>query len=173
MVTPRATLGASRRLILSFVLVLLVPALAVVWLGVRLIEQDRAIASCQLQERRESAADRFVAGLEQAVSSTERRLDGEPTALGIRSDDDAVLLILRPSGIEAYPTDRLLYVPPRPAGPAELTEAFEAGFSTRVPRQGLSRCRGRVSGTGVFAFSSRAGGRATTSGADLEKVGPC
>ena len=78
MVTPRAWLGASRRLILSFVLVLLVPAGAVVWLGARLIEQDRALASRQLRERRESAADRLIAGLEQAVSATERRLDGGP-----------------------------------------------------------------------------------------------
>jgi hypothetical protein len=31
--------------------VLLVPATAVVWLGARLIEQDRALASRQLRER--------------------------------------------------------------------------------------------------------------------------
>lgn len=127
MVKPRAWLGASRRLILSFVLVLLVPAAAVVWLGVRLVEQDRALASRQLRERRESAADRLIAGLEQAVSSTERRLDGDPAGLPIRPDDDAVLITLRPGGIEAYPKDHLLYVPTLPPGPAEPTEAFEAG----------------------------------------------
>ena len=126
MVTPRASIGASRRLILSFVLVLLVPALAVIWLGVRLIEQDRAIASGQLRERRESAADRLIAGLEQAVSSTERRLDGESDAVGIRPDDDAVLVTLRPGGIEAYPRD-LLYAPVLPPGPPEPTDAFEEG----------------------------------------------
>jgi hypothetical protein len=125
--TQGAWLGASRRLILSFVLALLVPATAVVWLGVRLIEQDRALASRQLRERRESAADRLIAGLEQAVSSTERRLDGEPAGLPIHPDDDAVLVTLGPSGIEAYPKDRLLYVPAIPPGPAEPTEAFEAG----------------------------------------------
>src|SRR5947207_11343798 len=127
MATPRVWVGASRRLILSFVLVLLVPAAAVVWLGVRLIEQDRALASRQLRERRESAADRLIAGLEQAVSSTERRLDGEPAALPIRSDDDAVLLTMRPSGIETYPKDRLLYLPAIPPGPAEPIAPFEAG----------------------------------------------
>ncbi len=136
MVTPRASIGASRRLILSFVLVLLVPAAAVVWLGVRLIEQDRTIASRQLQERRESAADRLIAGLEQAVSSTERRLDGESDAVGIRPDDDAVLVTLRPDGIQAYPRD-LLYLPALPPGPPEPTEAFEEGealeFRARDP----------------------------------------
>lgn len=127
MATRRAWLGASRRLILSFVLVLLVPATAVIWLGVRLIEQDRALASRQLRERRESAADRLIAGLEQAVSSTERRLDGEPTRLPIRPDDDAVLVTLRSSGIDAYPRGRLLYVPAIPPGPSEPTAVFEAG----------------------------------------------
>ena len=83
---PRAWLGASRRLILSFVLVLLVPAAAVIWLGVRLIEADRVLASRQLRERRESAANRLIVGLEQAVSSTERRLDGDPAFLPIRPD---------------------------------------------------------------------------------------
>ena len=46
--TPFAWLGASRRLILSFVLVLLVPAVAVVWLGARLIEQDRDPVATEL-----------------------------------------------------------------------------------------------------------------------------
>lgn len=126
MATSFAWLGASRRLILSFVLVLLVPAVAVVWLGARLIEQDRALASRQLRERRESAADRLIAGLEQAVSSTERRLGGEPTGAPIQPDDDAVLVTLRTSGIEAYPRD-LLYLPVIPPGLPEPTEAFEEG----------------------------------------------
>src|SRR5436190_23151508 len=105
MATPRVWFGASRRLLLSFVLVLLVPAAAVVWLGLHLIDQDRALASRQLRERRESAADRLIAGLEQAVSSTERRLDGDPTGLPIRRDDDAVLVTLRPGVIETHPRE--------------------------------------------------------------------
>ena len=94
--------------------------------GARLIEQDRALASRQLREGRESAADRLIAGLEQAVSATERRLDGEPTGLPIRPDDDAVLVTLRPGRVEAYPRD-LLYVPVLPSGPPEPTEPFEEG----------------------------------------------
>ena len=74
MSTPRAWRGAPRRLILSFTLVLLAPAAAVVWLGVRLVDEDRALAARQLRERRESAANRLVAGLAQALSASERRL---------------------------------------------------------------------------------------------------
>ncbi len=56
--------GAPNRLILSFLLLLLLPAAAVVWLGIQLLEQDRDLEARQLAERRESAADRFVAALE-------------------------------------------------------------------------------------------------------------
>jgi hypothetical protein len=93
MQNPRAWLAASQRLILSFVLVLLLPATAVVWLGVRLLEQDRALASRQLRDRRESAADRLTGGLEQAVASTERRLESDPDRWALRPDDDAVVVI--------------------------------------------------------------------------------
>lgn len=139
MATPRAWLGASRRLILSFVLVLFVPATAVVWLGVRLIEQDRALAARQLRERRESAADRLIAGLEQAIASAERRLGDEPTGLPVRPDDDAVLVTLGPSGVEVYPRSRLLYVPAVPPGPAEPAAVFEAGEAIEFRSKDYSR----------------------------------
>lgn len=125
--TRRARLGASRRLIWSFLLVMLVPAMAVVWLGVRLIEQDRALAYRQLRERMESAADRLIAGIELAVSSAERRLDIDPTGGDLQPDDDAVTVSLRLDGIEVYPPNRLLYLPVVPPGPLEPAAMFVAG----------------------------------------------
>ena len=55
-VHPACVARCPRRRILSFTLVLLAPAAAVVWLGVRLVDEDRALAARQLRERRESAA---------------------------------------------------------------------------------------------------------------------
>jgi len=127
MPTPLARRGASRRLIVSFVLVLLVPATAVVWLGARLVEQDRALASRQLRERRESAADRVIAGLEQALASTERQLVSGAADAMIRRDDNAVRVTLTANAIEVVPASRLLYVPSLPPAPAEPIDAFEAG----------------------------------------------
>jgi signal transduction histidine kinase len=112
---------------MSFTLVLLAPAAAVVWLGVRLIDEDRALATRQLRERREAAADRVVAGLAQALSATERRLGGGSNALAIRPGDDAVLLTLRRDGIDASPADRLLYRPALPASSAEPVAEFDQG----------------------------------------------
>ena len=68
----RRWLAPPRRLLLSFVLLLLLPATAVVWLGLRLMQQDRDLESRQLLERRGVAADRASAALDQAVSATER-----------------------------------------------------------------------------------------------------
>ena len=127
MTVPRAWLGASRRLVLSFILVLLLPAAAVVWLGARLIDQDRALASRQLRERRESAADRLVASLAQTLSTTERQLESNPTALPVQSHEDSVLITLGPGRVEAFPPGRVLYLPEVPQAPAEPTAPFEAG----------------------------------------------
>ena len=75
---------APRRLIVSFVLLLLLPAAAIVWLGVRLLEQDRSLESRQLAERRASACQRVAAALEQALAATERQLGSlEPDGNGI------------------------------------------------------------------------------------------
>ena len=76
-----------RRLIVSFVLLLLLPAAAIVWLGVRLLEQDRSLESRQMAERRASACDRVAAALEQALAATERRLGS------LEPDGDAIQVI--------------------------------------------------------------------------------
>ncbi len=112
--------GAPNRLILSFLLLLLLPATAVVWLGIQLFEQDRDLEARQLAERRESAADRFVAGLEQAVAASERRLHTSLAGLGITPEDDAMVVAIGSAGILTFPPDRLLYYPKLP--PAALAE---------------------------------------------------
>ena len=52
------------RIISVFVAVTCVPAATVLWLGGRLLEQDRQLATQQKQERREQAADRAVRSLQ-------------------------------------------------------------------------------------------------------------
>jgi hypothetical protein len=125
--THRAPRDAARRLIVSFVLALLAPATALVWLGLRFIEQDRALIERQFRERREGAADRTIAGLEQALASTERRLAGDPSDVGARPDDDAVVLTWTPAGIDVWPAGRLLYLPAPPPDAEESTDVFAPG----------------------------------------------
>ena len=120
-------LDGPKRLLVSFTLLLLVPAAAVVWLGLRLLDQDRAIEARQLLERREAAADRLVSGLEQALSGTEHRLWGGASSVPILPDEDAVLVVGRTGSIAAYPADRLLFLAEAPVAPPEPAAAFEAG----------------------------------------------
>ena len=123
----RGWVDTPRRLIASFVLLLLLPALAVAWLGMQLLEQDRQLASRQLRERREITAERVVAELERAVSATERRLTGTAPDFRLLPEDDAVLVTLGAAGVEARPENHLLYEPERRNELPEPTTDFAAG----------------------------------------------
>ena len=120
-----------RRLIASFLLVLLLPASVVVWLGIRLVEQDRTLEVRQLRERRESACDRIVARLEQQLSATENNLAGDSRASLVRRDDDALVFIFDTAAIESFPKGGLLYgqsaehCEPEPSAPFAAAEDLE------------------------------------------------
>lgn len=85
---------SARRLIVLIVGVTVVPLATLVWLGWRLVEQDRVLEHQQVRQRVERAADLIVAALQRAVGTAERRLaDGEANwpqgavALVFRSPD--------------------------------------------------------------------------------------
>ena len=68
----RDWLRPPRRLLGLFLLVTLVPSLALVASGWRLLEQDRLLSLSQQSERREQAADLAVSELERLVGAAER-----------------------------------------------------------------------------------------------------
>src|SRR5438552_8516170 len=59
---------AGRRLIAILAAVTLVPAATMLWLGSRLLQQDRRLEAQYRQERREQAADRAVRSLQVILS---------------------------------------------------------------------------------------------------------
>ena len=59
----REWFSPPRRLLALFLTVILVPAAALVWLGWRVLEQDRTVEAQRLQERLEAAADRATDAL--------------------------------------------------------------------------------------------------------------
>jgi signal transduction histidine kinase len=123
--------GASRRLIAAFVLLLLLPAAAVVGLGMWLVVQDRQLESDRLRTRRDAAADRMVAALNERLAATERRLsDDDPPG------DDAVKVMMTGEGFSTSPETRLLYRP----GSYVLTDPlpiFAAGEALEHVRRDL------------------------------------
>jgi signal transduction histidine kinase len=93
LMAPRVIRGNLRRLLPAFVVVLLLPAGAVCWLGARLTSLDRELDRRQADERRQAALDRAVVSLEQAIGASERRFvltaNARPSV-----DDDAIVVTL-------------------------------------------------------------------------------
>ena len=103
-------LRSPRNLLVLFLVVMLLPAGTLVVLGVRLLEQDRALASQRRIEILERAADRAVRVLEQELAILTRRLAGQPWAPA-DIPEDLLYLVLYPDRILATPPGRLPYYP--------------------------------------------------------------
>jgi signal transduction histidine kinase len=128
----------SRAAAILFLAVAALSVGALVWMGVRLIEQDRALEAQQLRERREAAADRLTAALGQILLSEEERLT-DPASLDLLPSSDALAVTLSgtssSSDLRVWPDNDLLYYPVISAGreaPASLfAEAEEREFLAR------------------------------------------
>ena len=125
----------SRNTAILFLGVAAVSVAALVWMGVRLVKQDRALEATQLQERREAAADRLIASLEQVLSDEESKLADLPNVDFRPSVYDVVLILAGSPGsseVRVWPDNALLYYPLIPPGreaPSSLfTEAEKSEF---------------------------------------------
>jgi len=138
----RVWLRPQRDLMMLFLLVMLAPAATLVVLGLRLLEQDRALEQQRLTEQRESAADRAVLSLEQALTATEIRL-ANPKAWD--AAEDTLGVVFHSQGIEVTPPGRLLYypvVPERREAPAGLfRQVEEYEFARQDYQSAIVRCR--------------------------------
>src|SRR4030042_3622570 len=109
----------SRNTAILFLGVAAISVAVLVWMGVRLVQQDRVLEAAQLQERREAPADRLTASLEQVLSAEESRLAGLPS-VGFRPSADDVVMILAgspgSSEFQAWPDHALFYYPVISAG---------------------------------------------------------
>jgi signal transduction histidine kinase len=110
--------------VVAFLLVTLLPALALAVLGWRLYQQDVALEARYLQDRLEHAADQVVAALDLQLG---RLRDSLADAGGLPPGDDVVRVTFRPGLVEADPSDRLPYYPPETGSPGALTEPFLRG----------------------------------------------
>jgi len=107
----REWLRPPRAVLALFLVVTLVPAAGLVWLGWYLLRQDRALVDQRIQERRERAADLLVAALDARLRATELELAGAAPRRVLAEADDAVLVILGRGAMDAYPRSHLPYYP--------------------------------------------------------------
>ncbi len=142
----RSWLRPPRDLLMLFLLVMLAPAATLVALGLRLVEQDRALERQRLAEQRESAADRAVISLEQALTATETAL-ANPKIWN--PEEDALRVVFSSRGIEVAPPAHLLYypmLPERREAPAQLfQQAEEDEFGRQDYQAAIVHCRELIS----------------------------
>lgn len=93
-------------LLTAFLVLTLGPSLGLVWLGWRLLDQDRALQHQRIEERRERAADEVVVALQRAVQGSERDLAQlHAPAPG----DDALMVEVKGAETRAHPDGVLLF----------------------------------------------------------------
>ena len=119
-----------RHLFVLFLASTLVPAMALVWLGWRMLDLDRSLARQHVHDRLEHAADLISGALARELDALEERL---PVLLNTPPDtlehQGAVVAALTSGGIDLNAGAPLLYVPARPARtepPAALWAPGEA-----------------------------------------------
>jgi len=128
------------RTVVLFVAVAAVSVVALVWMGARLLTQERALEAQRLQERREAAADRVVAALEQVLLAEERRL-ANPGVPDLAVSDDLLVIVAGLTGIKVRPERAIPFYPVMPAArdapsepysPAERLEFIERDHARAI-----------------------------------------
>jgi two-component system phosphate regulon sensor histidine kinase PhoR len=109
-----------------FLAVAAVSVFALVWLGVGIIRQDRALEAQRLDERREGAADRLVTALERALSAEERLLGSPADPPEGFAADGALLVVADRSTFETWPERSLLYYPSVPPMREVVPDVYRA-----------------------------------------------
>ena len=106
---------------MMFLAVVIPPAVTLVWLGLRLLEQNRALAAQRSEERRDAALQTVAYSLEQSLSEAQRWFVADSPPSGV------VRFTLASHDLRADPPERLAWVPAPPALlPASTREFIEA-----------------------------------------------
>ena len=174
--------GPGRRLMAVFLVVAVILAGTVLWLGWQLARQDREVAAQRLQEHRENAADLAVAALQKSFSQADEQLTviaalplpecRRKAAEFTRAlPSDSVLVLERNGEIEAWPETRLAFYPAVQAAASPPAHAILRSRCNRVPTGGL--CAGFVGPREDCALDRSGDARrgATPHGADLSQAG--
>lgn len=139
---------ASRQLLLLLVVFTLGLAAALVWLGTRLIRQDRNMESQRVREHLDRAGAIVAAELQQRLASLVARLDGAAmlsaserrvvlSRWGDSLDAGELLVEVGPDAVQAYPPGRLRFDPSWTPEPSALDPAFQSGEYLEFQRRDL------------------------------------
>jgi len=102
-----------------FLVVLVPPAVTLILLGLRLLEQDRTLEARREIERREAAAEAVTPSLGQSLNVVERVPPSEALPEG------ALRITVNSNGVKSYPAAHLLWTGARPTLPEASAQLFE------------------------------------------------
>ena len=122
-----AWLRPPRRLLVLFLVVTLAPAAGLVWLGWRLLEQERALEAQRRLERREHGTDLVVGALREQLLASRQGLANPSSALEPETGD-AVVLVFGAGTVRAHPPARLLYDPSGDSSRSPAPESERRAF---------------------------------------------
>jgi signal transduction histidine kinase len=121
-------MSLPRRMPGLFLVATLVPVIALVWLGWRLLEQDRALENQRIIERLEDAADVIAAAIDRRLAGMQDGLAEPSTSFpSLDPPGDSLIVRIRPRSLEAYPPGRLLFCPRVVSVPQAADAVFEKG----------------------------------------------
>jgi hypothetical protein len=125
---PSSRWSQAPRSWVLFVLVTIVPVVALSWLTFVLVEKDRNREVLDRQDRVESAADRVVAASQQRLAELEGKLV-QLTSTGASDDvpHGAAFIVADRTSVTVMPSGGLAYVPIVPDGPASDAATFAEG----------------------------------------------
>jgi hypothetical protein len=118
MTSERLWRKSSRSLALLLLAVVVPPAATLVWLGLQLLQQDRSLLTQRDFERHQRATQAAVSSLEQSLAATARQGFEGPVPEGM------VRLVVSGQGVEAQPSDRVLWLPVSRITPAAEERRF-------------------------------------------------
>jgi signal transduction histidine kinase len=101
----------SKYNVVLFLGVAAVSVIVLVWMGVRLVQQDRALEAQRLEEQREAVADRLIAALEKILATEERKLADAQMDNFSPVAEDCLLIIIDSGEVRVWPDKTLLYYP--------------------------------------------------------------
>jgi hypothetical protein len=103
----REWLRPPRNLLILFVLIVCLPAATLVVLGLRLLDQDHALARQRQIELLDRAADHAVGVLEQKLLEQRKRLETRPCLLTVATDD-SVCVVFRASELINFSSQNIV-----------------------------------------------------------------
>ena len=90
--------------------------IALIWMGLRLMQQDRILEMQQLEEKRAAATENLAAALDRLLVNEEKKLAEPPEGALSPDEGDYILVYANSEGIQTWPENTLLFYPVMPSG---------------------------------------------------------